>query len=120
MKTPINIPNTIDITIINIGFLEDDILLTISKPPYIANSYKLPKNVAFEPSSALFGGVVGDELLKRIIKDTRNRNIPYLLCEMGYDQRLPMSVYAKSKGLEVEFYKDLAGLDRGFWIKEKR
>jgi len=39
---------------------------------------------------------------------------------MGYDQREPMRLYAQSKGLEIEFYKDLASLDRGFWIKEKK
>ena len=45
---------------------EDDIFMTISNPPYIANDYKLPDNVKFEPSNALFGGNIGDELLKDI------------------------------------------------------
>ncbi|XPV53905.1 MAG: hypothetical protein ACNI3H_02370 [Halarcobacter ebronensis] len=44
--------------------------MTISNPPYIANSYKLPVNVKYEPRSALFGGEVGDEILKKIIEDT--------------------------------------------------
>ena len=30
--------------------------MTISNPPYIADDYKLPENVKFEPSNALFGG----------------------------------------------------------------
>ena len=66
---------------------EKDIYLTISNPPYIADDYKLPKNVSYEPSNALFGGSVGDELLKDIIKHTNERNIKYLLCEMGFDQK---------------------------------
>ncbi len=47
--------------------------MLISNPPYIANDYKLPKNVEFEPSNALFGGVVGDELLKNIIDGANSR-----------------------------------------------
>jgi release factor glutamine methyltransferase len=31
--------------------------------------------------------IVGDELLKDIIDDTNSRKIPYLLCEMGFDQK---------------------------------
>ncbi|MGB3750954.1 MAG: HemK/PrmC family methyltransferase, partial [Arcobacteraceae bacterium] len=41
--------------------------MVISNPPYIADDYKLPLNVKYEPSNALFGGNVGDELLKNII-----------------------------------------------------
>ncbi len=50
----------------------------------------------------------------------QERKAKALACEMGYDQREPMRLYAQSKGLEIEFYKDLASLDRGFWIKEKK
>jgi len=30
-----------------------------------------------------------DELLKKIILDVKGRDIKYLACEMGYDQRKP-------------------------------
>ena len=35
---------------------------------------------------------------------------------MGYDQKEPLANYANEIGLrgKLEFYKDLAGLDRGF------
>ena len=74
---------------------ENDIFLTISNPPYIANDYKLPENVKYEPSNALFGGAIGDELLKDIIKQTNDKKIPYLLCEMGFDQKTPLENYFK-------------------------
>lgn len=97
-----------------------EIDMIVSNPPYIADAESLGIGLSYEPSLALYGGRRGDEMLCHIIDLFVTRGVKALACEMGYDQRLPMSVYAKSKGLEVEFYKDLAGLDRGFWIKEKR
>ncbi len=97
---------------------EDDIFMTISNPPYIANDYKLPENVKFEPSNALFGGNIGDELLKDIIDSTYKRDIKYLLCEMGYDQKQPLENYFKSFDIKnYEFYKDYEKFDRGFTIQ---
>ena len=99
---------------------EDDIFLCISNPPYIANDYKLPTNVKYEPSNALFGGNIGDELLKDIIKDTSKRKIPYLLCEMGYDQKNPLENYFKEFNVDYySFYKDYESFDRGFTLKFK-
>ena len=99
---------------------EDDIFLCISNPPYIANDYKLPTNVKYEPSNALFGGNIGDELLKDIIKNTSERKIPYLLCEMGYDQKNPLENYFKEFNVEsYSFYKDYESFDRGFTLKFK-
>ena len=99
---------------------ENDIFLTISNPPYIANDYKLPENVKYEPSNALFGGAIGDELLKDIIKQTNDKKIPYLLCEMGFDQKTPLENYFKEFLVEsYSFYKDYENFDRGFTIKFK-
>ena len=99
---------------------EDDIFLCISNPPYIANDYKLPSNVKYEPSNALFGGKIGDELLKDIIKNTSERKIPYLLCEMGYDQKNPLENYFKEFNVDsYSFYKDYESFDRGFTLKFK-
>ena len=103
---------------INIKQDENDIFMTISNPPYIANDYKLPENVKHEPSNALFGGYIGDELLKNIIKETADRKIEYLLCEMGYDQKPALSNYLKSFNIkEYSFYKDYEKFDRGFTVK---
>lgn len=94
--------------------------MCISNPPYIANDYKLPHNVKHEPANALFGGSVGDELLKKIIEQTNDREIPYLLCEMGYDQKEPLKNYFSNFEIEkFEFYKDYSDFDRGFEIKFK-
>lgn len=99
---------------------EEDIFMTISNPPYIANSYKLPKNVQYEPNNALFGGEIGDELLKKIIEKSYKKEITYLLCEMGYDQKEPLEKYFKAlKIKEYSFYQDYEKFDRGFTIKYK-
>ncbi|OCL86955.1 Release factor glutamine methyltransferase [Aliarcobacter thereius] len=98
----------------------DDVFMVVSNPPYIKDSYKLPKNVEFEPKNALFGGLIGDELIKNIIKETNKRDIPYLLCEMGYDQKLSLEEYFKEFNVEFHsFYKDYEKFDRGFTLKFK-
>lgn len=93
--------------------------LVVSNPPYIAEDFILESNVVdYEPKEALFGGRVGDELLKQIILDVKARGIPYLACEMGYDQKEPLEAFVKDLGVKyVKFYKDLAGFDRGFIIR---
>jgi release factor glutamine methyltransferase len=95
-----------------------DFDMCVSNPPYIANNYKLPKNVKYEPSNALFGGEIGDELLKDIIKACSKLKIPHLLCEMGYDQKKPLGKYVEDnfKYKSLEFYKDLEDFDRGFTL----
>ncbi len=95
-----------------------DFDMCISNPPYIANNYKLPPNVKYEPSNALFGGNIGDELLKDIITAVSDAKIKYLLCEMGYDQKAPLTNYLKDfKTKSIEFYKDFDKFDRGFSIE---
>ena len=93
--------------------------MVVSNPPYIAEDFILESNVVdYEPKEALFGGRVGDELLKQIILDVKHRGIKYLACEMGYDQKEPLQDFVNEIGVEyMKFYKDLAGFDRGFVIK---
>lgn len=93
--------------------------ILVSNPPYIAQDEPLHVGLSYEPSLALYGGVVGDEMLKHIIDLYNQKKVKILACEMGYDQKEPLTQYAKEKGLEIAFYKDLAGLDRGFWIKDR-
>ncbi len=91
--------------------------IIVSNPPYIADDAKVENNLSYEPDIALFGGQVGDEVLKNIIDIAAYHDNCYLCCEMGYDQKEPLSKYFKTKGLgEADFYKDLAGFDRGFTL----
>ena len=95
--------------------------MCVSNPPYIADNFKLERNVMYEPSNALFGGNRGDELLENIITQTANRNIKYLYCEMGYDQKKPLTKFINQFNIkELEFYEDLAKLDRGSTLEFKQ
>lgn len=92
--------------------------MCISNPPYIKNDFKLPRNVKFEPSNALFGGDAGDELLKKIIDETAKREIKFLCCEMGFDQKNSLNQYLKNLSpKKIEFYQDYEKLDRGFCVE---
>lgn len=105
----------------NISFIQSDLLenfnqnadIIISNPPYIARDYPLSTSVLFEPSVALFGGIKGDEILLKLIKQAKTR-CKYLACEIGYDQKSSMQNALKTAGFKARFYKDLAGFDRGF------
>jgi release factor glutamine methyltransferase len=109
------------ITLIHSNLLDKvdtSVELIISNPPYIAEDFLLASNVVdYEPKEALFGGVVGDELLKKIVMDAQRRNVRYLACEMGYDQKAPMEQFFREIGIKsYKFYQDLAKFDRGFVI----
>ena len=98
--------------------VSEEIELVVSNPPYIAEDFLLKSNVVdYEPKEALFGGRVGDELLKQIIVDVKAKGIQYLACEMGYDQKEPLQAFVNEIGVKsIQFYKDLADFDRGFII----
>lgn len=90
----------------------------VSNPPYIANDALLEANLAYEPQNALFGGVVGDEIIKELLDEVLRRNISFFTCEMGYDQKDRIRTYLNDKQLKnLEFYKDLSGFDRGFTLR---
>ena len=94
--------------------------ILVSNPPYIKIGEKLDKNLSYEPDLALFGGEKGDEILKQIIDEFIKRKASLLACEMGYDQKEKILNYLRKYNLEAKFYRDLAGIDRGFVVKNLR
>jgi release factor glutamine methyltransferase len=112
----------------NVKFIQSDLFskvpnldfqIIVSNPPYISDREKgkLQKELDFEPENALFGGEIGDEVLKKIVDTFLNSKVPYLFCEMGYDQKEKIEKFLNGRA-EIEFYKDLANLDRGFKISK--
>ncbi|MCI7047158.1 peptide chain release factor N(5)-glutamine methyltransferase [Helicobacter sp.] len=92
--------------------------LLVSNPPYIKKGEILPTSLSFEPQEALFGGEKGDEMLHQIIRLAYENEIPHLICEMGYNQRESIeSLMQNIPHQKLEFYQDLANLERGFIIK---
>jgi len=101
------------------NFKEKNFHMLVSNPPYIADSESLHVGLSYEPSLALYGGSVGDEILRKIIDIYEEKKVKFLACEMGYDQKDKITNYLKKSGLTLEFYKDLAGLDRGFVVRRE-
>lgn len=98
--------------------VSEKIDLLVSNPPYIAQDASLESNLSYEPQNALFGGTIGDEIIRRLLDEVHERKIPTFVCEMGYDQRVKVQEYLKSFAVQsLEFYKDLASFDRGFILK---
>lgn len=90
----------------------------VSNPPYIKNGVILENNLAYEPQNALFGGEVGDEIIKELLDEVLRQKIRFFSCEMGYDQKDKISGYLqKSDITSIHFYKDYSSFDRGFTIK---
>jgi release factor glutamine methyltransferase len=98
--------------------VSEPIDLLVSNPPYIANEAPLEANLSYEPQNALFGGSIGDELIKALCDLTYKRQIKTFVCEMGYDQREKVEAHLKThRDVSVAFYKDYAHFDRGFIMK---
>ncbi len=99
--------------------IDSKIELLVSNPPYISPDVSLEKCVQeYEPHTALFADDRGCLMLKELIDLSIDKEIAFLACEMGYDQKDELSKYLQSKGIkEYSFYKDYAGLDRGFTAK---
>ena len=98
--------------------VDEDIDLLVSNPPYIAHDAPLESNLSYEPQNALFGGEIGDEIIRSLLDEVYARRIPVFACEMGYDQREKVQEYLKSFAVQsLEFYTDLAGFDRGFVLR---
>ena len=90
----------------------------VSNPPYIENGVELESNLDYEPQNALFGGEIGDEIIKELLDEVLRRDIKFFSCEMGYDQKGKISLYLKDiKIKSLVFYKDLADFDRGFTLR---
>jgi release factor glutamine methyltransferase len=90
----------------------------VSNPPYIEDGVALESNLSYEPQNALFGGKIGDEIIKELLDAVLKRKIKFFSCEMGYDQEDKIQNYLKNKNYKsLEFYKDYSDFDRGFTLK---
>ncbi len=98
--------------------VDEKIDYLVSNPPYIADKTELESNLSYEPQNALFGGSIGDEIIKKLLDEALKRNINFFTCEMGYDQKDKIRKYLENKNYKnLEFYKDLSNFDRGFTLK---
>jgi release factor glutamine methyltransferase len=98
--------------------IDEKIDILVSNPPYIENGIVLGENLSYEPQNALYGGTIGDEILRRLIDEAYSRDVRLLACEMGYDQKAKIEAYLEGKDfVSLEFYKDYSDHDRGFILE---
>ncbi len=98
--------------------VEEHIDYLVSNPPYIANDAELEHNLSYEPQNALFGGNIGDEIIKKLLNEVLRLGINLFTCEIGYDQKGKITQYLQNKKIStLKFYEDLSGFDRGFTLK---
>lgn len=94
----------------------ESIDVLVSNPPYVAENARLDPCLDYEPSLALFGGSSGMDIIERLMEEVHRRRIPLFCCEMGYDQREAVAALVEAE-YDIDFYTDLAGLDRGFVMR---
>ena len=98
--------------------VSEEIEYLVSNPPYIKNGIELDSNLSYEPQNALFGGTIGDEIIKELLDEVLRREIKFFSCEFGYDQKDKIQTYLQDKNYKsLEFYRDYSGFDRGFTLK---
>ena len=98
--------------------VDEEIDYLVSNPPYIADGVVLESNLSYEPQNALFGGTIGDEIIKELLVQVLKRKINFFTCEMGYEQKGKIQTYLSNQAFEhLAFYKDYSDFDRGFTLK---
>lgn len=92
--------------------------LILSNPPYVPEDDAptlQPEVVQFEPRAALFGGVDGLAVIRRLLQDARSRLAEHgrLIIEFGLGQDREISRIAEETGwVLVRMRKDLQGIPR--------
>jgi len=95
--------------------VDESIDYLVSNPPYIEEGFSLESNLSYEPQNAIFGGEVGDEIIKELLDEVLKKQIKFFSCEMGYDQQDKIRNHLKNHNYKsLEFYKDYSSFDRGF------
>ena len=98
--------------------IHEEIDYLVSNPPYIENGLSLESNLSYEPQNALFGGEIGDEIIKKLLDEALKQNIKFFSCEMGYDQQDKIRKYLDGTDCKsLDFYKDYSDFDRGFTLQ---
>lgn len=96
--------------------------LILCNPPYIAEAYPLPPDVAeYEPASALFAGPQGLDDYVRLAPDVAQllSSTGCACVEIGFDQGFSASEIFAAQGLKVTLRQDLAGHDRCLVLRKE-
>ncbi|HZU53751.1 MAG TPA: HemK/PrmC family methyltransferase [Holophagaceae bacterium] len=97
------------------AFFADGRALVVANLPYVdpADAPGLQRELAFEPSSALFAPERGFALNKRLLREARARNACGIVLELGAGQGAALAAFAHENGWRaIRIVKDWHGHDR--------
>lgn len=97
--------------------LSEDIDVVLSNPPYITDGERAtlaPEILRHEPAKALFGGVDGLQVIRRLVEQaSERRSVRTLALEIGAGQAFAVGKLMQAAGFtEVGAEPDLAGIER--------
>ncbi len=101
---------------LDVAWVEGDLLAgvdgadaVVSNPPYVAAGADLPAELAFEPAAALFAGLDGLEVYRRLVPAAVASGARFVALEVGEGQAAAVGALF---GSPVDVVADLAGLER--------
>jgi release factor glutamine methyltransferase len=103
------------------SFLRADLLdgvgevdAVVSNPPYVEDGAELAPEIArHEPAGALFAGLDGLAVVRRLVAQAAEREAAFLALEVGDGQALAVEELVRAAGFaRTERRADLAGIDR--------
>jgi release factor glutamine methyltransferase len=94
------------------GTIKGEVL--VSNPPYVENSWEKPNK--YEPDIAFYGGEDGLDIIKKLINTAKEEGYKAAVIEIGYNQKEKLEKFINEKAKKAEFFKDLAGNERGVKI----
>ena len=106
---------------LDVGFVRADLLdgvgevdAVVSNPPYVEDGALLAPEIArHEPAAALYAGLDGLAVVRRLVAQAAERGVAFLALEVGAGQALAVEELARAAGFEgAERRADLAGIDR--------
>jgi release factor glutamine methyltransferase len=86
----------------------------VSNPPYVEVGAELAPEIArHEPAQALYAGLDGLEVVRRLVAQAGERGAAFLAVEVGAGQALAVEELARAAGFgRIERRADLAGIER--------
>ena len=106
----------LDVHFVRADLLEGvgEIDAVVSNPPYVEDGADLPPEIArHEPAQALYAGLDGLEVVRRLVAQAGERDATFLAVEVGAGQALAVEELALAAGFgRTERRADLAGIER--------
>jgi release factor glutamine methyltransferase len=106
---------------LDVRFVHGDLLegvgeldAVVSNPPYVEVGAELAPEIArHEPAQALYAGLDGLEVVRRLVAQAGERGAAFLAVEVGAGQALAVEELARAAGFDrTERRADLAGIER--------